>query len=275
MEELQRHYDTALGLALAYGPRLLLALVTLVVGLWLINALVRGMERAMARKAFDVTLQRFLLSLSGIGLKVLLIISVLSMVGVATTSFIAIVGAAGLAVGLALQGNLQNFAGGVLILALRPFKVGDFIEAQGHLGTVHAIQVFHTVIKTPDNRTVVLPNGALSNGSLINYSLEETRRIDLVFGVGYGDDLKAAKLVLSRVVEAEGRVLKEPAPLVAVTELGDSAVNFTVRVWVKAADFFATQCDLREAVKTAFDREGISIPFPQRDVHLYQTAGLA
>lgn len=262
--------DQAIEVAKTYGPQLLLAIVTLIVGFWIIRIIANLINNAMKRANLEVSLRRFLSSFISIILKILLLISVASMVGIATTSFVAILGAAGLAVGLALQGSLANFAGGVLILLFKPFKVGDFIDAQGYTGTVHAIQVFSTILKTPDNKTVIIPNGSLSNGSMINFSTEPTRRVDMTFGIGYGDDIAKAKSILKRLVEAESRALKEPAYQVVLSELADSSVNFTVRVWCNATDYWDIYFDMQEEVKNAFDKEGISIPFPQRDVHLYQ-----
>lgn len=265
------HYmDTAVDMAMAYGPRLILALIVLILGLWIINRVVRVLGKGMERSSTDPTLTNFFSSLVSIGLKALLLISVASMVGIETTSFIAIIGAAGLAVGLALQGTLANFAGGVLVLLFRPYKVGDFIEAQGVAGTVAAIQIFNTVFKTPDNKVIIVPNGAISNGIITNYSKEATRRVDFVFGIGYGDDMTLAKEIIKRLISEDARALSEPEPQVVVSELADSSVNITARVWVNAADYWGLKFDLTEKVKSTFDREGVSIPFPQRDVHLYQ-----
>ena len=272
-EQMQGYIDSGVTMAMSYGPQLILAIVVLVIGLWIINRITGLAGRAMERTRTEATLSRFLTSLISIGLKALLLISVASMIGIETTSFIAILGAAGLAVGLALQGSLANFAGGVLVLMFRPFKVGDFVEAQGISGVVSSIQIFHTIIKTGDNKVIVVPNGALSNGIITNYSREETRRVDFVFGIGYGDDIAKAKAILERLVSEDERSLKDPAPLVVVSALADSSVNFTVRVWVKSDDYWATYFAITEAVKLAFDAQGISIPFPQRDVHLHnQTA---
>jgi small conductance mechanosensitive channel len=267
---LQTYSDQAIQLAMTYGPNLLMAIITLVIGLWIIKFIVKMADKAMVRAKLELSLQRFLGSFIGVVLKILLLISVASMIGIATTSFVAILGAAGLAVGLALQGSLANFAGGVLILLFKPFKVGDFIDAQGYMGTVHAIQIFNTVLKTPDNKTIIIPNGALSNGSLTNFSTEPTRRVDMDFGIGYEDDIAKAKSVLNRMVTEDSRVLKEPVFQIVVGELGDSSVNFKVRAWCNASDYWGIYFDMQEKVKYAFDKEGISIPFPQRDVHLYQ-----
>jgi small conductance mechanosensitive channel len=269
---LQYYSQKLIDLAVEYGPKLLLAIIVLLAGLWIIKFVLKGANRAMDRSNVDVSLRKFLGSLFGILLKVLLLISVASMIGIATTSFVAIIGAAGLAVGLALQGGLANFAGGVIILIFKPFKVGDFLEAQGYMGTVHEITIFTTILKTPDNKTVIIPNGALSNGSMVNYSTETTRRVDMVFGIGYGDSVEKAKTVLTKLADSDHRVLKDPAPQIVVGELGDNSVNFNVRLWCEASDYWGVYFDTHEKVKLAFDEAGISIPFPQRDVHLYNEA---
>ncbi|PIE44255.1 MAG: mechanosensitive ion channel protein MscS [Gammaproteobacteria bacterium] len=260
-----------INMAMTHGPNLLLAIFTLIIGMWIINRLVNALDKALASKV-EATLLSFLHSLSSIGLKLMLIISVVSMLGIQTTSFIAVLGAAGLAVGLALQGSLANFAGGALILLFKPFKVGDVIEAQGYAGTVREIQIFNTIILTPDNRKVIIPNGALSNGSLINISAEPTRRIELVFGIGYNDDIDKAKAILNRLAEEDTRVLQTPARQIVVAELADSSVNFKVRLWANAGDYWGIYFDMTENVKKAFDAEGISIPFPQQDVHMHNVS---
>ena len=261
--------DKAVELIMLYAPKLLLAIITLLVGLWVIKLIVRGLGKAMARSKVDVSLQKFLSSLLGILLKILLIISVASMVGIATTSFVAILGAAGLAVGLALQGSLANFAGGVLILLFKPFTVGDVIDAQGYVGKVHTIQVFNTILKTPDNKTIIIPNGPLSNGSITNFSTETRRRVDMTFGIGYDDDINKAREVLNGLVKNDSRILDDPEPQIVVSELADSSVNFAVRVWCDSADYWGIYFDMHEKVKMAFDQNGIGIPYPQTDVHLY------
>ncbi len=269
-EQLNQHLDTAIELSMLYGPRLLLAIIVLVVGLWIINKFMRGIRATFSARSIDATLSSFLSNLTSITLKVLLIISVASMVGIETTSFVAVLAAAGLAIGLSLQGSLANLAGGVLILMFRPYRVGDFIEAQGVTGTVQDIQIFTTVLKTPDNKVITVPNGALSNGIITNFSREATRRVDFLFGIGYGDDIAKAKTVIRELINQDARIQAEPAPMVVVSSLGDSSVNLTVRVWVNAADYWGVNFDLTEQVKLAFDANGISIPFPQRDVHVYQ-----
>lgn len=269
MEQVTVYTDQAIRYLMDYGPKFLLAILTLIVGLWLIKIFSKSIATAMDKANLELSLKKFLLSLISILLKVLLVISVVTMLGVEMTSFIALLGAAGLAFGLALQGSLANFAGGVLILLFKPFKVGDFIDAQGFMGTVHAIQVFNTILKTPDNKTIFIPNGNLSNGSLINFSTEETRRVDFVFGIGYGDDLIKAKNILNDLIKKETRILENPDPVVVVSELGDSSVNLTMRAWVKASDYWSVYFDMQEHVKLTFDAQNISIPFPQRDVHVY------
>lgn len=269
-EDMSKYTDTAVEMLMVYGPKLILAILVLLIGLWIINRVVRMMARGMERSSTEPTLARFLQNLVGIGLKALLFISVASMVGIATTSFVAILGAAGLAIGLALQGSLGNFAGGVLILLFRPYKVGDYIEAQGTGGTVKEIQIFNTVLNTPDNKRIIVPNGAISNGIITNYSSEPTRRVDFVFGIGYGDDIAKAREVILGIVKADERIFDDPEPQIVVGNLGESSVDLTVRVWANAADYWGLKFDLTEQVKLAFDREDITIPFPQRDLHLHQ-----
>lgn len=265
-----KYTETAVSMAINYAPQLVLALATLVAGLWAIKVVVAGAQAAFARTGMETTLQKFLLSLINIGLKGLLIISVASMVGIETTSFIAVLGAAGLAVGLALQGSLANFAGGVLILLFKPYKVGDYIDAGGHMGTVREIGIFHSIMTTGDNKTIIIPNGAVSNSAITNYSTQSTRRVDITFGIGYGDDLQQAKDLLRELIDADTRILKDPEPLVVVAALGDSAVNISTRAWVETMNYWPVLFDLTEKAKLAFDDAGISIPFPQTDVHLYR-----
>lgn len=273
VDSMQGYVDKAVELAITEGPQIVLAIVVLIVGLWIIKRVVNVVNRGLEAGNTDETLAKFLSSLASIVLKALLFISVAGMVGIETTSFIAILGAAGLAIGLALQGTLANFAGGVLVLLFRPYKVGDFVEAQGVAGTVAEIQIFNTVIKTPDNKRIIVPNGAISNGIITNFSAEETRRVDFVFGIGYDDDVAKAKATLMRIVSEDDRVLSDPAPFVELGELADSSVNFTVRVWVNAADYWGVYFATMEKVKIVFDQEGISIPYPQQDVHMHQAAG--
>lgn len=261
--------DQAIALVMSYAPKVVLAIVTLIVGLWLINRFVAVLDAKLGKK--DPTLNKFLCGLIGAILKILLLISVASMVGIATTSFVAIIGAAGLAIGFALQGSLANFAGGVLILIFKPFKVGDTIEAQGFLGAVNEISILYTIVNTFDNRRIVIPNGSLSNATLVNVSIYEHRRCDMTFGIGYDDDIDKAKSILKRLMEEDKRSLTDPAPRICVGGLGDSSVDLMFRVWVPTDDLWPYYWDMQEKVKKAFDAEGITIPFPQRDVHMYKT----
>lgn len=267
LQEIQANW---LPLVFQYGSQALLALVTLAVGWWLINRITAMLSNTLHKRKADPMLTGFLGSLSNSLLRILLLLSVAGMIGIETTSFIALVGAAGLAVGLALQGSLANFAGGVLILFLRPFRAGDYIEAQGIAGTVESILIFHTQLRTADNKVIILPNGALSNGSITNYSTKPTRRVDINVSIGYGDDIKHARKVLLELAAADERVLKDPAAVVYMTSLGDNAVNMSLRMWTKSGDFWGVFFAIQEQTKEAFDREGIVFPYPQRTVHVLQ-----
>jgi small conductance mechanosensitive channel len=269
MKDFEKYIQLFYDKAMDYAPDVLKAIVVLIIGLWLIRMVMKLLNRGMEKAGSDPSLQKFLASLVGIALKAMLLISVIGMLGIESTSFVAVLGAAGLAVGLALQGSLANFAGGVLILLFKPFKVGDFINAAGHAGSVESIQVFNTVLKTPDNITIIIPNGAVSSGSITNYTTEPERRVDFVFGIGYSDDIDKAKKLLEDVILGDERVLDNPGNLVAVSELADSSVNFTVRAWVKGSDYWGLYFDMFEKVKKTFDANNISIPFPQTDVHLH------
>jgi small conductance mechanosensitive channel len=249
-----------------------LAIVIFVVGRLVAKGLVKVLERILVRAKVDSMLVEFIGSIASAALLLLVIIATLDMLGVNTTSLIAMLGAAGLAVGLALQGSLQNFASGVLLIIFRPFQVGNYIDAGGVSGTVEKITIFNTIMLTPDNREIVVPNGAVYGGTITNFSARETRRVDLVFGIGYGDDIKIARDIMMQTMEADERILKDPAPVVAVSELADSSVNFVVRPWVNAGDYWAVKWDLTENIKLAFDDNGVSIPFPQMDVHMDQAA---
>ncbi len=251
-----------------YGLKLIGAIVVLIIGLWIIKILVRTSYKVMDKSKIDPSLSSFLKSMIDILLKVLLIISVMGMMGIQMTSFIAILGAAGLAVGMALSGTLQNFAGGIMILIFKPFRVGDFIEAQGYMGIVKEIQIFVTILTTVDNKTVIIPNGPLSNGSMTNFSTQPKRRVDWTFGIAYGDDYDAAKSMILKMIEEDKRILKKPAPFVALAELADSSVNLTVRVWVKAANYWDVYFEMNEKFYKNAGQAGLSIPFPQMDVHL-------
>ncbi len=264
------YLNKAIELVMEYGPKLILAILVLIIGMWIIKGIKKLVKKTLQKGHVEISLQKFLVSMITVLLKVLLLISVASMVGIATTSFIAILGAATFAIGLALQGSMSNFAGGVLILLLKPFKVGDTIEAQGFLGKVHEIQIFNTIMKTFDNKMIFIPNGTLSNGNITNYSREPIRRVDMTFGIGYGDDIKKTKEVLTRLIQEDSRILKDPAPLIAVSNLGDSSVDFAVKVWCDNKEYWSVFYDMQEKVKLTFDLENISIPFPQTDVHLFK-----
>jgi small conductance mechanosensitive channel len=251
-------------LATEYGLKIIGAIVIWVIGSWIIKKLVRGTRTVMTKRDFDESLQKFLLNLISWLLKILLILAILSQLGVETTSFAAILAAAGLAIGMALQGSLGNFAGGVLIMIFKPFKIGDFIEAQGETGTVKEIEIFTTKLTTPDNKEIIIPNGSLSNGNITNYSTEDTRRVDVTFGVGYESDIKKTKEVILSVVEANPSILKDPAPAINVSELGDSSINFFTRVWVKKEDYWDVKFSMIENTKEALDAAGIDIPYPHQ-----------
>jgi small conductance mechanosensitive channel len=269
-ENLNGLADMASGYILTYGLRLLGAVIALIIGFWLVKRFGKILNNLLEKRNIEPSLSSFLRSFISIALKALVIISVLSMVGIEMTSFIAILGAAGLAVGLALSGTLQNFAGGVILLLLKPFKVGDFIEAQGFMGTVSEIQIFNTILRTPDNKVIIIPNGPLATNSLTNFSTMPTRRVDWVFGIAYGDSFPKAKSVLLKLLENDPRIMKDPEPFIVLSKLNDSSVDLTVRVWVNTADYWAVFFELQEKVYDTFAREGINIPFPQMDVHLHQ-----
>lgn len=252
-----------------YGPKLLMTILVLIIGLWVTKRLTKLFVRMLAKRDVDPSLHPFLGGIVGGVLKVMLVLSVLGMVGIEVTSFIAILGAAGLAIGMALSGTLQNFAGGVMLLVFKPFKPGDFIEAQGHAGVVRQIQIFNTILTTGDNKTVIIPNAGLSNSAMVNFSTEPQRRVDMAFGIGYSDDIDKAKAVLQRILDADERVLKDPSSLIVVSELGADAVAITVRAWVDAANYWGVYFDTQETVKKTFDAEGLSFPYPQRDVHMH------
>ena len=252
------------------GLNLLFAVIILIIGAWVAKIVKRVLTRVLSQKKLDPIIVGFLGNLTYITLLVAVVMAALDRVGVKTTSFVAIIGAAGLAIGLALQGSLANFAAGFLMVIFRPFKKGDYIEAGGTAGIVDEIQVFTSILNTPDNRRVIVPNSKIMGDNIVNYSAKETRRLDLVFGVSYADDIAKVKQVLQRIVEEDARVLKEPAAQILVGELADSSVNFIMRVWIKSADYWPFKFDTTEKVKITFDKEGVCIPFPQRDVHLFQ-----
>jgi len=250
-----------------YGLKLLGAIALWIIGSWVIRRINKLLIKAMDKVEYDESLEKFITSIIVGILKILLVVVILGNLGVETTSFAALLAAGGLAIGLSLQGSLSNFAGGVLILILKPYKTGDFIEAQGEMGTVKEIQIFTTKINTIDNKEVIIPNGALSNGNITNYSSEEYRRIDLVIGVSYNSDIKQTKDLLLKILVDNNRVLKEPAPQILLGELADSSVNFYVRPWVHSPEYWDVYFEVMEACKIELDKAGIEIPFPQMDIH--------
>jgi small conductance mechanosensitive channel len=253
-----------------YGLKIIAAVVIFIVGRWVAKILRNLIERMMSKAKVHETLVKFVGNLTYVALLVIVIIAALNQLGIQTTSFIAIIGAAGLAVGLALQGSLANFAAGVLMIIFRPFKVGDYVEGGGTAGTVETINIFTTHLISPDNKEIIVPNAKITGDNIVNYSAKDTRRLDLVFGVSYSDDLQKVKNVLLDILKADSRILQNPAPTIGVLELADSSVNLAVRPWVKGSDYWPIFFDLKEKIKERFDAESISIPFPQQDVHLYQ-----
>jgi len=247
-----------------------MAIAIFFVGRWVVKMVLSVAGRLMRRAGMDDMLAHFALSILNGLLLLLVVVAALNQLGVDTTSLVAIIGAAGLAIGLSLQDSLKNFAAGVMLIVFRPFKTGDVVEAAGTMGVVERINIFSSTFRTADNREIIIPNGAIYSGVITNYSARSQRRIDLVMSIGYGDDIRKAKSVIEAVLKAEERVLEDPAPYIGVAELGASSVDIHVRPWVASGDYFATMCDLKEKIKIAFDDNGISIPFPQMDVHHYQ-----
>ncbi len=263
-----KYAEIAMQFALEYGPKIVGALIIFVVGKWIARMIQSVVVRLMRKNNLDETLVTFIESLVYILLMVVVVLASLSTLGVETTSFVAILGAAGLAIGLALQGTLGNVGSGVMLISFRPFKVGDFVTAGGETGSVAAISIFATTLHTPDNKVVTVPNASITSGNITNFSAKEVRRINLTFGISYDDDLRKAKQILEEILQGDERVLADPAPFVGVSELGDSSVNFVFRPWVKSEDYWDVYFDMNERVKLTFDEKGISIPFPQMDVHL-------
>ncbi len=253
-----------------FAKDLVIALLIFYVGKFVVGLVVKGMQRVMNARDIDPTLETFLGNLVRMALMVVVIIAAIGQLGIQTTSFIAIFGAAGLAVGLALQGSLSNFAAGVLIVLFRPYKVGDFVEAAGIAGSVEQVQILTTILKTPDNKQIIVPNSQIMDSIITNYSANDTRRVDMVFGVSYDDDLDKVRSTIEEIVSADERVLEDPACQIAVMELADSSVNFVVRPWVKTSDYWGVYLDLTERIKKRFDEVGISFPFPQQDVHVHR-----
>jgi small conductance mechanosensitive channel len=253
-----------------YGFQIIGAIITLIIGLWLAKFISKLVAKTLIKKEVDQTLTKFFASLVKSVLIIFVLISVASQLGIETTSFIAIIGAAGLAIGFALQGSLSNFAAGIMLIIFRPFKAGDFIEGGGIMGSVEQVGIFITILNTPDNKKIFVPNSKLTSDNIINFSANDTRRVDMVFGIGYSDDIDEAKSTIKSVLENDNRILNEPAPQIVVSELADSSVNFNVRPWVNSSDYWGVYFDITEKIKKKFDEQKISIPFPQRDVHIHQ-----
>ena len=268
ISQMESLYNQGYEMGLQYAPKLALAIVTLIIGLWIISGLGKMLQASMERSKVDPTLAPFIGNLVSWMLKLLLFISVASMIGIATTSFIAVLGAAGLAVGLALQGSLANFAGGVLIMVFKPYKVGDLIETEGHLGVVKEVQIFNTIITSPQHKRVIVPNGAVSNGAIVNYTVEGKIRVDLSIGIAYDADIVKAKTILMDVMTKHDKVIADPAPFVGVAEMADSSVNLAVRPHCNPEHYWDVFFDVNEQMKIALDQNNITIPFPQRDVHM-------
>ncbi len=256
--------------ATAYSIKLIAAILIFIIGKWLAHKISRLITKLLEKNNIDATLVNFLESIIYYTFLIVVIIATAGQLGINTTSFITIVGAAGLAIGLALKDSLSNFASGVMLILFRPFRVGDFVTAGGVSGTVVSIALFNTTLNTPDNQRVIVPNSGITSSVITNVTANDTRRVDLVIGIGYDDDIKKAKEVLKRIIQEEDRILDTPKAKIAVSELADSSVNFVVRPWVKTSDFWDVYFDLTEKIKITFDEEGISIPYPQQDVHLYK-----
>ncbi len=252
-----------------FGISLFIALCILVIGRQVVKVLIKVINSALERSKTEDTVRIFVTNLLNTLLMIVVFIAAINQLGIETTSIIAVLGAAGLAIGLALQGSLSNFAAGILIVIYRPYKVGDYIQADSHLGTVLDIQIFSTVLKTPDNKLVVVPNGSIMNGSIVNFSHQAERRVDIIASCSYDDDIDKVKSVLADILSNDERILSEPKPRIALSELADSSVNFIVRPWVKNADYLDVYYSLLEEIKKRFDQEGISIPYPQSDVHIH------
>ena len=265
LEEIMAEAPT---LVMTYGLKLIMAIVVYIIGKWLATLIADGLEKGMSAKKVDATVARFTRNIAYYALFTMVIVAALGQLGVQTASFVAIIGAAGLAVGFALQGSLANFAAGVLLILFRPFKTGDFVEAGGASGVVKEISIFSTILTTGDNKVVVIANNAVMGGNITNYSAMPTRRVDMVVGIGYGADLALAKKTLQELADADERVLKDPGLTIAVSELADSSVNFVFRPWVNSSDYWGVFWDMNERIKLRFDELGIEIPFPQMDVHL-------
>jgi small conductance mechanosensitive channel len=268
---MEQTIDTVLNsYVIPWGTKIILALLVFVIGRWVAKLLTKALEKLMIKGKVDQMLVSFLGNIAYAALLAVVVLAALEQLGVNTTSALAILGAAGLAVGLALKDSLSSFAAGVMLIIFRPFKLGDFVEAGGIAGVVEEIRIFHTVLKSGDNREITVPNAQIYGGTIINYSARDTRRIDLVIGIGYDDDIKLARDLITQVLEQDETILKDPAPTVMLLELGSSSVDFAVRPWVKSGDYWTTRAALLEAIKASFDKGGVSIPYPQQDIHLFQ-----
>jgi small conductance mechanosensitive channel len=254
-----------------YGLQVVGAVATLIIGTWIAKIISKYVGKTLKKKDIDETLSKFLVSLVKIGLIAFVIISAAAQIGIQTASFVAVIGAVGLAIGFALQGSLSNLAAGVMLIIFKPVKVGDYIEGGGSTGVVESVGIFVTTLVTVDNKVVYVPNATLTSGNITNYTVKDTRRVDMVFGISYSDDIDKARSAINEVINANSKILKEPKPAILVSALGDSSVNFNVRPWVNTADYWDVYFDVTEQIKKKFDEQKISIPFPQRDVHIYQS----
>ena len=257
-------------LCTVFGVKIIAALAVFIIGRWVAKMVANLIRKVMANRKVDSTLVKFVGSLTNIALLAFVIIAALGLLGIQTTSFIALLGAAGLAIGLALQGSLSNFAAGVMLIIFHPFKVGEFIEGGGVAGTVEEVGIFTTTLLSPDNKTIIVPNSNMTADNIVNYSTRGTRRVDMVFGIGYEDDIDKAKGIITETLARDERVLKDPVTKIAVSELADSSVNIIARPWVNSADYWNLFFEVTESIKKSFDAEGISIPYPQRDIHVYE-----
>lgn len=264
--------DDWLGMLLPIAQNIAIAIAIYIIGFWIANRFVSLANKALSLRKIDDALQQFLMAILNTLLKFIVVLAAIDVLGVPTTSLLAVMGAAGLAVGLALKDSLSNFASGVMLIVFKPFTIGNFVEAGGTAGIVEKITVFNTIFRSPCNKEIIVPNSQIFGGTIVNVSAKPTRRIDMVFGIGYDDNMKTARQLMLDVINADERVLKDPAVVIAVNELGDSSVNFIVRPWVNSADYWAVKWDLTERIKDCFDANGISIPYPQQDVHMHQVA---
>ncbi len=261
---------TVQNLLVTYGGRVVGAILVLIIGMWVAKAIKNGIVKVMKKRSVDPSLISFLSCLGHVALQVFVVIAALGILNIPTASFVAVLGAAGLAVGLALQGSLSNFAAGVLMIIFKPIKVGDFVEAGGAVGSVEEIGIFTTVLKSPDNKRIIVPNSGVTGSNITNFNVNGTRRIEIVAGISYDDDIDKAKAILNEIVSSDARILKDPAPQVAMSAMADSSVNFVVRPWVKPEDYWGVFFDTTETIKKKFDEADITIPYPQRDVHIYE-----